>query len=263
MATPLQSALEAALAAGDVLRRKFPQAREVQSKGWRDIVTDADLAAQEAITDSLVPRFPDYAMLSEEGQPDVDLSAPVPTWVIDPLDGTTNYARQFPSFCVAIALVHRGETQLGVIHDPLRRETFFAERGRRAFVRREAGPDTPLHVSAVVDRGEALVGVDWARDPATRQRVADSLGRVAAACRTVRALGSAALGLAYLAAGRLDGYYHLALKPWDVAAGALIVTEAGGVLSTPDGGAWRLGMEQLVASNGGLHTALLRTLALT
>lgn len=265
MTTPLRAALEAATAAGDVLRRKFPQAREVQSKGWRDIVTDADFAAQHAITDLLVARFPDYGLLSEEGQHDANLAAPLPTWVIDPLDGTTNYARQFPSFSVAIALAHHDELHLGVIHDPLRRETFFAERGRGAFVRREAEPDAPLplRVSEVADIGDALVGVDWARDPAARQRVVDALERVAAECRTVRSVGSAALGLAYLAAGRLDGYYHLALKLWDVAAGALIVTEAGGKLSAPDATAWRLGMEQLVASNGVLHAALLRALALT
>jgi myo-inositol-1(or 4)-monophosphatase len=262
--TPLDAALEAATAAGGVLRRKFPHAREVKSKGWRDIVTDADFAAQQTIADILVPRFPDFALLSEEGRHDVDLGAPAPTWVIDPLDGTTNYARQFPSFGVSIALAQRGELQLGVIHDPLRRETFYAEKGKGAFARRENGrrPPRPLRVSALTDFAGALVGVDWARDPALRQRVAEALGRVAAACRTVRAVGSAALGLAYVAAGWLDGYYHLALQPWDVAAGALIVTEAGGRISTPDGSAWQLGLGQAVASNEVLHEEFLRTLRL-
>ncbi len=262
--TPLEAALEAAAAAGDVLRRKFPHAREVKSKGWRDIVTDADFAAQQAIADILVPRFPDFALLSEEGRHDIDLSASAPTWVIDPLDGTTNYARQFPSFGVSIALAQRGEIQVGVIHDPLRRETFYAEKGGGAFVRRENGrrAPRPLRVSALTDFGDALVGVDWARDPALRQRTVEALGRVAAACRTVRAVGSAALGLAYVAAGWLDGYYHLALQPWDVAANALIVTEAGGRLSAPDGNAWRLGLEQAVASNAVLHAEFLRILGL-
>ena len=262
--TPLDAALEAATAAGDVLRRKFPHAREVNSKGWRDIVTDADFAAQQAIADILVPRFPDFALLSEEGRHDIDLSAPAPTWVIDPLDGTTNYARQFPSFGVSIALAQRGEIQLGVIHDPLRRETFYAEKGKGAFARRESGRRSPrpLRVSALTDFGGALVGVDWARDPALRQRIVEALGRVAAECRTVRAVGSAALGLAYVAAGWLDGYYHLALQPWDVAAGALIVTEAGGRISTPDGSAWQLGIGQAVASNEVLHEEFLRTLGL-
>jgi myo-inositol-1(or 4)-monophosphatase len=263
--TPLEAALEAVVAAGDVLRRKFPHAREVKNKGWRDIVTDADFAAQQVIADILVPRLPGFAMLSEEGRQDIALSAPVPTWVIDPLDGTTNYARQFPSFSVSIALALHGEIQVGVIHDPLRRETFFAEKGKGAFVRRENGRRSPrpLRVSALTDFGDALVGVDWARDPALRQRVVEALGRVAAECRTVRAVGSAALGLAYVATGWLDGYYHLALQPWDVAAGALIVAEAGGRISTPDGSAWQLGISQAVASNGVLHTSLLSALALT
>ncbi len=261
MTTPLQTALEAALAAGDLLRRTFTHTREVKSKGWRDIVTDADFAAQHAITDLIAARFPSHAILSEEERHDTDLTAPVPTWVIDPLDGTTNYARQFPSFGVSIALVHRRELQLGVIHDPLRRETFFAEKGQGAFLQNEDGP-RPLRVSAVADLGDALVSVDWARDPALRQRVVEALGRVSAECRTVRAVGSAALGLAYLAAGRLDGYYHLALQPWDVAAGALIVQEAGGQISAPDGSVWHLGLGQVVASNRLLHAALLRTLAL-
>jgi myo-inositol-1(or 4)-monophosphatase len=262
MSTPLDSALEAALAAGDVLRAKFPHAREVKSKGWRDIVTDADLAAQHAIADVLISRFPDFALLSEEGHHEVDLTAPAPTWVIDPLDGTTNYARQFPSFGVSIALAHRGEIQLGVIHDPLRRDTFFAERGQGAFIQNEQGERQPMRASDLSDMGGALVGVDWPRDPALRQRVVEAIGRVAAECRTVRAVGSAALGLAYVAAGWLDGYYHLALQPWDVAAGALIVTEAGGQISAPDGSAWRLGMSQIVASNGVLHETLVRALAL-
>jgi len=261
MTTPLQTALEAATAAGDLLRRTFTHTREVKSKGWRDIVTDADFAAQHAITDLIAACFPSHAILSEEGRHDTDLTAPVPTWVIDPLDGTTNYARQFPSFSVSIALVHLSEIQLGVIHDPLRRETFFAEKGWGAFVQDEDEP-RPLRVSEVTDMGEALIGLDWARDPALRQRVVGALGRVSAECRTVRAVGSAALGLAYLAAGRLDGYYHLALQPWDVAAGALIVQEAGGQISAPDGSAWHLGLGQVVASNRLLHAALLRTLAL-
>jgi len=263
VATPLHTALAAAAAAGEVLHRKFPQAREVRSKGWRDIVTDADFAAQEVVLEILTRDFPDYAILSEEGRHDADLSAPVPTWVIDPLDGTTNYARQFPVFSVAIALVHDHAFQLGVIYDPMQREAFFAERGQGAFIQRGDDQPQPMRVSSIADPGEALVGVDWARDPGVRQRVLEALARVGAVARTVRSIGSAALGLAYVAAGRLDGYYHLSLQPWDAAAGAILVAEAGGALSTPDGGAWQLGDTQLVASNGRLHGALIKTLALT
>ncbi|MGH2522724.1 MAG: inositol monophosphatase family protein [Anaerolineales bacterium] len=259
----LETALEAAAGAGAVLRDKFPQTREIKSKGWRDIVTDADFAAQQAALEILTARFPDHGILTEEGRHDVSLTASErPIWVMDPLDGTTNYARQFPAFSVALALVHQGEIQVGVIHDPLRRETFFAEKGQGAFRQGEPGPPQPLRVSRLTDFGDALIGVDWARDPAARQQVLEALVRVAPQCRTLRSVGSAALNLAYLAAGWLDGYFHLSLQPWDVAAGALLVTEAGGMISAPDGGAWQLGNRRAVVSNGLLHEVLLRTLEL-
>jgi myo-inositol-1(or 4)-monophosphatase len=264
MTPTLETAIKAATRAGNVLRRKFREPREVKSKGWRDIVTDSDFAAQKVVLDTLTARFPKYRILSEEGQPSepVDLSAPEPTWVIDPLDGTTNYARQFPSFSVSIALIHKGDLRVGVIHEPLRRETFYAERGHGAFLK--FGSDAPrrLHVSALTDFGNALIGVDWARDPALRRRVVEALARVSSECRSVRAVGSAALGLAYTAAGWLDGYYHLSLFPWDVAAGALLVLESGGALSRPDGSAWQLVDRQVVASNALQHQKLLTTLQL-
>jgi myo-inositol-1(or 4)-monophosphatase len=260
MSIALDTALHAATTAGRLLRRKFTAPREVRHKGWRDIVTDADLAAQAVIVRILTRQFPRHAILAEEGRHDADLRSRTPTWVIDPLDGTSNYARQFPIWCVSIALARAREVQVGVIYDPLAGVTYFAERGRGAFVRVGRGRAQRLHVSRLTDFGDAVVGVDWARDPAVRALVVSALGRVAAQCRTVRAIGSAALGLAHLAAGRLDGYYHLALQPWDVAAGALLVTEAGGRLSRPDGRAWRLGEPRVAASNRALHGEFLRAL---
>lgn len=264
MTVVLQTAIEAAVRAGRILRRKFRETRQITSKGWRDIVTDSDFAAQAAVLATLTARFPKHRIVSEEGPPTapVDWASPQPTWVIDPLDGTTNYSRQFPSFCVSIALVHQGVPRVGVIYEPLRRETFYAERGRGAFLKIGASAPRRLRVSALTDLAEALIGVDWARDPALRQRVVAALGRVAAECRSVRAVGSAALGLAYTAAGWLDGYYHLSLFPWDVAAGALLVREAGGELTRPDGVRWELPERQLVASNGLQHPRLLATLQL-
>lgn len=262
MSSQLDAALEAAIRAGQVLRRKFRQTREVRSKGWRDIVTDADYAAQKAVLAIITTRFPKHPILSEEGQHNIDLSAPTPTWVIDPLDGTTNYARQFPSFCVSIALIHKNLLRVGVIHDPLRRETFYAERGRGAFLKIGSNAPRRLRASSLTDFGGALIGVDWARDPALRRRGVEALARVSAECRTVRAMGSAALGLAYTAAGWLDGYYHLSLFPWDVAAGALLISEAGGALTRPDGGAWQLVDRGVVVSNGALHQKLLSALQL-
>lgn len=260
LAEALQAALHAAEVAGGVLRRKFAHQREVKSKGWRDIVTDADVAAQTVILEPLTAQFPDHAILSEEARHDVDLTAPVPTWIIDPLDGTTNYSRQFPVFSVAIGLAYAGELQMGVVYDPLRREAFYAARGQGAFARTGRGRPRRLHVSTADEIGTAVIGLDWARDPAVRDQVVLGMARVAPACRTVRAIGSAALALASVAAGRLDGYFHLALQPWDVAAAAILVLEAGGQLSSPTGTPWKLGEGQLVASNGACHAGFLKTL---
>lgn len=260
MPSPLLIAISAATAAGNILRRKFREAREVKSKGWRDIVTDADFAAQKAILRHITAAFPRHAILSEEGQHDIDLLSATPTWVIDPLDGTTNYARQFPSFCVSIALAQHGALRVGVIHNPLTRETFYAQHGQGAFHQMGRGPAWRLRVSSLTDLAGALVCVDWARDSVIRQNVLNKLERVAHAARTVRAVGSTALALAYVAAGWVDGYYHLSFQPWDVAAGALLVTEAGGMVTQPDGRAWQLTDLHMAASNGALHPALLAAL---
>ncbi len=257
----LQTALDAAHAAGEVLLARWPEARAVTVKGLRDIVTDADVAAQQAIGDLIAARFPGHAVLAEEGLHAADLHAAGPVWIVDPLDGTTNYARRFPGFCVAVAVAEAGQVVAAVTHDPLRPMTFYAERGQGAFVQRPGQPPQPLRVSDTDDLAEALVGLDWAREPATRARVLETLGRVAPACRTVRAGGSTALGLAYVAAGWLDAYYNLSPQPWDVAAGWLLVTEAGGQVTTPGGGAYGLGAGGLAASNGVLHTAVMAELA--
>jgi myo-inositol-1(or 4)-monophosphatase len=256
----LTTALEAAEAAGEVLRRKFPETREVASKGPRDIVTDADLAAQRVILDLITQRFPSHAILSEEGRHDIDLTAPGFTWVIDPLDGTSNYAHRFPYFSVSIGLAERGEVVVGVVYDPLVRQTYYAERGQGAFVRGETEPPERLQVTALTDLAQALIGFDLPRDPAARHKVVEATARAGAATRTLRSLGSAALGLAQVAAGGLDGYYHLTLLPWDVAGAALLIQEAGGQLSSPGGGPWRLDGAGVVTSNGHLHEALVKTL---
>lgn len=261
-AAELQVALDAARAAGRLLRRQFTRPREVTRKGWRDYVTDADVAAQAVIVQHIRARFPKHAILAEEGEHGLDLASARPTWIIDPLDGTSNYARQFPAFGVSIALAQRGVIRVGVIYDPLLREAYFAERGRGAFLQAGRATPRPLHVSGETDLARATIGTGWPRAVATRRRSMAATARLGAACHTLRANGSAALTLAYVAAGRLEGAFHLALQPWDVAAGALLVTEAGGRLSAPDGAAWRLELTQIVASNGALQTALIRALRL-
>jgi myo-inositol-1(or 4)-monophosphatase len=258
----LATALEAAREAGDLLRRKLPSRRAVTYKGLRDIVTDADLAAQEVILRRLRAEFPEHAILAEEGQHSIDLAGPTPVWVVDPLDGTTNYSRRFPIYSVSIALAQNGELRAGAIYDPQRREMFFAEHGQGAWVQQGRGQPRALSVSPTADLAEALVSVDWARDPALRVRTLEALNRVAGACRTVRSTGSAALALAYVAMGRLDAYYHLMLQPWDVAAGALLIREAGGTVTMPNGAPWKLGQPAVAATNGPLHAAVLASLHL-
>ena len=258
----LQTAIEAAHRAGELLLRKLPLSRQVRYKGERDIVTDADEAAQQLIAEIIRERFPKHAFLGEEGELAAAVNSATPTWIVDPLDGTTNYARRYPSFCVSVGLAESGVLRVGAIYDPARRETFFAQQGQGAFLQRGRAGSQPIQVSAIADLGETLVGVDWARDPALRARTVAAVTRVAATCRSVRATGSAALGLAYVGAGWMDAYFHLMLMPWDVAAGALIIREAGGTLTTPAGGDWTLGEPAVVAGNGKMQARLLQELGL-
>jgi myo-inositol-1(or 4)-monophosphatase len=264
MSPRLEVARAAAQAAARALRHKVGQTRVVQSKGWRNIVTDADFAAEHAALAVIRAHYPDHAILSEEDkEARVDLRAPGPLWIVDPLDGTTNYAHHLPVFSVSLALAEAGELQVGVIVDPLRDQVFYAEKGRGAWAQTGRRTPQPMRVSATATLDDAVVALDWARDPALRERTLQSLHRAATVCRTARAFGSAALGLAYLAAGWVDGYFHYSAQPWDLAAGVLLLTEAGGHITTPTNDAWSLGHPQLIASNSIIHAPLLQTLVKT
>ena len=254
-------AIEAAIAAGELLKRKLTGTRSVKVKGLRDLVTDADVAAQHLILARLQVAFPADVVLSEEGRHDVALTTAAPTWVIDPLDGTSNYAHQIPMFAVSIGLLRHGRPVAGAIYDPLRRELFFAEAGRGAFVRVGRGRPRRLTVSGVDQLSEAMVASGWPREDELRAQAARLLPRVGNASHNLRLTGSAALSLAYLAAGRLDASFHLALQPWDVAAGAALVLEAGGCLSALDGSDWHIAAPQVAASNGRVQAALTQLLA--
>ncbi len=261
MTRRLQTARRAARAAGKIMREKLNGARDIHSKGARDIVTDADYAADHAVRTILRARFPYDHVLSEEDAPDVReklwarvaRSTDERLWVIDPLDGTTNYAHRLPSFCVSIALLQRGAVQIGVVYDPLRDELFAAERGRGAVLN-----GVPIAVSATRRFVDAVVGTEWARDQKLRERTAAIFSRMVARATTARAFGSAALSLCYVAAGRLDAYFHFSLSPWDVAAAALIIEEAGGRVTTPTGAPWSVHSQAYVVSNGHLHPQMLR-----
>lgn len=245
-----------ARAAGLLLRRGWGRPGQVEHKGQVDLVTDFDRQAEALITNALRVEFPDHTIHAEE-QGTVGLADSPYTWVVDPLDGTTNFAHGFPVFAVSIGLVHRGETLVGVIYDPLRDELFAAGAGRGAQLNQN-----PIEVSQIDTLAQALLATGFAYD---RAWAADHnlpyLDRFLRRCQGIRRAGSAALDLAYVACGRLDGHWEMRLHPWDVAAGILLVTEAGGRVTDFDGGHQRhhSGLE-IVASNGRIHDAMLQTL---
>lgn len=257
----LRIAQRAARAAGKQLVAKLRDARAIRFKGKRDIVTDADYAAERIIQQTIRARFPNDRFISEEGNPTehqrlwtrAETSNALALWIIDPLDGTTNYARGLRPFCVSIALYRAGAVQIGVVYDPNHDELYSAERGHGAHLNGK-----PIHVSATRSLTDAVFGAEWARAPRVRQRALTIFGRILQRVMTGRAFGAAALSLCQVAAGRLDGYMHLSLAPWDVAAAALIVEEAGGEITTPTGAPWNVHSKAYVASNGHLHPTLLK-----
>lgn len=246
----LRTAVEAALGAGRVIAERYPGGRGITRKGCRNLVTDADTAAESFILGLIKTRFPDHAVLSEEAGGDSIGNGY--TWVVDPLDGTTNYAHRHPVFAVSIGVLEAGSPLIGVIHDPLRDQTFVARRGGGATLN-----NVPIHVSGIEDFGAALIGLDWGHDNMVRGHTMEYLTRILSDCGTVRVLGSAALALAYVAAGRLEAYFQMGLKPWDVAAGMLLVQEAGGLCTTIHGDPFLIRMTDCVATNRLIHGELL------
>jgi myo-inositol-1(or 4)-monophosphatase len=252
-----------ALAAGaDLLRDRDRVVAAAETKGRRrELVTAADRAAERVVVGGLLQEFPDHAILAEEGVLTVaGQSSRVSdwTWIIDPLDGTTNFVHGLPFFAVAIALAYRQVPVVGVVHAPALGETFVGCRGGGARRVWADGREQPLRVSATADLADALLatGFSYNRNEPGRDDNAGRLARVLPLCRDLRRLGSAELDLCYTAAGVYDGYWELYLAPYDVAAGALLVQEAGGRVTDLAGGDdWLFG-GQLLASNGRLHDCL-------
>lgn len=259
----LDIATEAALAAGTLLQDYWGNLETIEEKGRPgDLVTEADKAAEAAVLKVLQRHVPNHNILAEEaGQVGNWESAYL--WAIDPLDGTTNYAHQYPASTVSIGLLIDGVPQVGAIFDPFRQELFRAARGLGATCNRR-----PIRVSTTADLGKSLLVTGFAYD---RQKTADN--NYAEFCylthltQGVRRSGSASLDLAYVACGRLDGYWERGLSPWDVAAGVVIVEEAGGNVTAYDGGPFQLRSGRILATNGPLHgplqTALLQVPALS
>jgi len=246
----LDTAVDAARIAGRFQRYRFASVLNVTLKGDKDLVTEVDQESERMIVGHLLGAFPDHSIVAEEGVYPQG-SAPF-RWIIDPLDGTTNYAHGFPWFCVSIGLESAGELVAGVIFNPMHDELFTATRGGGAFLNGHR-----LHVSTRSPLRDTLLGTgfpyDCASDPANNF---DNFIAFQKAARGIRRAGAAALDLAYVAAGRLDGFWELKLKPWDVAAGVLLVREAGGTVSTFDGTGYDCFNHRIVASNGLIHAEM-------
>jgi myo-inositol-1(or 4)-monophosphatase len=253
------TAVEAVLEAGRVQMRHFRQGLTIRKKGTSiDLVTQVDLEVERGFRAVVLERFPDHVVLGEEFSSLAD-AAPRqgPVWVFDPLDGTTNYAHGLPVFCASLGFEVDGVAVLGAVFDPTREELFVAERGGGATLNGE-----PLRVSQASALAEGMLCTGFPYDVhRTRHQVVALFGEFVGVARAVRRLGSAALDLCYVAAGRLDGFWEARLKPWDTCAGALMVEEAGGRVTGWDAGPFQSRQDRLVASNGHIHDEMLAVIA--
>jgi myo-inositol-1(or 4)-monophosphatase len=247
-------ALEAIRRAGELQRDRFGDtvSLRIENKTPYDQVTDVDRASEDILIDTIRSRFPDHEFLAEERSPD-HVSSGL-TWVIDPLDGTTNFIHGFPFIAISVAVMLRGEMLLGWVYDPLRRELFAARRGRGATLNGKA-----IRVRAGVQLRDALVATGFpSRDRRLLEPYLRVLRNTLQQVSGVRRAGAAALDLAYLACGRVDGFWEIGLKPWDIAAGSLIVEEAGGVVSDFWGNDRHLHNGHIIAGTPTTYPFLLR-----
>ncbi|HVP37978.1 MAG TPA: inositol monophosphatase family protein [Candidatus Saccharimonadales bacterium] len=252
----LRVAVEAARAGGAVLRRSFGAGHAYARKGVIDLVTSTDLAAEAAILRVLRRRVPDHEVLAEESGAHASRGGSPFRWLIDPLDGTTNFAHGYPFVCTSVAVVRAGRAVAGAVFDPLRDELFTAARGHGARCNGRR-----IRVSAVRRLREALLVTGFPYDVhAHGRRVVREFQAFLRHAQGIRRDGSAALNLCYLACGRFDGFWELRLHPWDVAAGSLIATEAGGRVTDYGGGRYDLSGRETLASNRHLHRRMQQVL---
>ncbi len=241
----LDVALEAARAAGEIIRGGWDSDLQITFKGRNDIVTDIDVAAENKVLEILTAAFPDFGILAEESQP-VAGASPY-RWVVDPLDGTRNYAQGIPHFCTMVALAEGEDIIAGVIYDPVREETFTAAVGQGAFLN-----GAPIAVSDTPEVSQALLGCDLGYVDARAGEALDLVRSLWPGLVSVRWMGSSGLGLAYAAAGRVDLYFHHSLSPWDLAVGLVLVKEAGGVVVDKQGQPASLRNPSVIAANPSL-----------
>jgi myo-inositol-1(or 4)-monophosphatase len=257
MEARLQLAIELATAAGRVIADRYEGGFSIDTKSSEaDLVTEVDLAAEATILAGIRAGFPGDGILAEESGRS-EASGDAPRWIVDPLDGTTNFAHGFPYFSVSIAVAWGDEVRVGVVHDPLRRESFCAASGQGAWCQDAAGARRPLSVTTVdrLDRSLVATGFGYDRATAERNNLVE-FNRVIPKVRGLRRGGSAALDLANVAAGRLDAYWELALNPWDWAAGWCLVREAGGMTTTLEGQPFSLTAASMCAAGPRLHPVL-------
>jgi len=253
----LNTAVKAARRAGAIINRAALDrgALQVRSKGVNDYVTQVDHAAESAIIDAVQTAYPDHAILGEESGA-LERSKAEYRWIIDPLDGTTNFIHGFPQYCVSIAVQHRGRTAHGVVYDPGRNELFTASRGAGAFL-----DDRRVRVSKCVQLKEALVGTGFPfKEVARLSLYMRQLRTVMTSCSGVRRAGAAALDLAYVACGRMDAFWEMGLSSWDMAAGALMIQEAGGLVGDLSGEDGYLDKGEIAAATPKLFPLLLEAL---
>ena len=245
----LATAIEAVIKAGDIQMAFVDSGFNVSKKGKIDLVTEADIAVETMFRQMIAERFPGHTILAEEFGQDKATRDASHCWVFDPIDGTNNYAHGLPIFCSSLALEVDGDAVLGAIYDPTRRELFVAERGGGAFLNGE-----PIRVSKAATLVESMLVTGFPYDVHKRiPEIIGLFGEFVGRARAVRRLGSAALDLCYVAAGRMDGFWEQDLKPWDIAAGALIVEEAGGKVTDFEGAPFSSRRHQLLATNGRIH----------
>jgi len=251
----LSISIMAARTAGSIILERLGSTGEVRHKGRTDLVTETDVLCEKTIYRILNDAYPEIGFLSEEGTSDRHDDEVM--WVVDPLDGTTNFAHGYPHVAVSIALIHNGASDVAVVYNPFLKELFHAELGKGAFLN-----GNRIYVSNVASLNDALLSTGFPYRTCEEPRLPLELFcEIVPRTQGIRRDGAASLDLCYVASGRVDGFWELALKPWDTAAGVLLIREAGGIVTDEQGNEYSSGMTLLAGSNGKIHGELISLLS--